>query len=212
MMHGMFIADILSWLTFFVVVAGFLLFLLAMIPLAAILLGRAAYRRIRRDPRWDRTALLMQEKTSAPGPKRAVAQLRRRLHESMTSARQAIVVLEAHGAVQGELASLVRRLDQIAATVDAQLRLMQSEPNPAMLRQLLLPVRDRVMEIEDLVQQIRMAAYAAINGDTEGTVAALTRDVEHEVAALQAGLSTLRATTFDTPVPLPIRPRKEGAR
>src|SRR4051794_35636105 len=112
-------------LTAIVALFALMLVLVALIPVVLVLLARSAYRQIRRDPRVQRTALLVQEKTSVPGPRRTLFQLRMRLGDAVTGARQATAVLTAHSGVRGDVASLVRRLERVAAPLDAHLHLMQ---------------------------------------------------------------------------------------
>lgn len=205
-------ASILSLMTLLIALFGMLLVIIALIPVVLVLLVRAAARRVRRDPRWLRTTLTVQEKFSPPGPRRGVFALRARLNDAIGSARHAVAVLEAHGSVRGEMGRFVRELDRVAATLDAQLELMQSEPDPAILHDLLGPVRARVLEIEGTVRHIRSAAYAALSGDMDGTVAAITADVERELIALQAGVTTLRSLTMDDRTGMRPRARKEAYR
>ena len=202
-------ADIVTGI---VALFGIMLVLLAIIPVVLVLLARAACRRVRRDPRWRRTTLLVQEKTSVPGPRRSLVQLRLRLSDTVASAKQAVAVLEMHGGVRGDMASLARRLERVAAPLDAHLHLMQSETDMRLLYEMLQPARARVEEIEQIVRHIRMAAYAALSGDMEGTVAAITADVEREVAALNAGVDMLHFLTTDRPAAAPLPARKESYR
>lgn len=195
-----------------VALLGMMAVIFVLIPAVMFLLARAAYRRVRRDPRVNRTALLIQEKTSPPGPRRSLMQLRVRLADTVTSARAAVGVIQIHGSVQGELASLVRRIERVAVPLDAQLRLMQTEPDVRLLYELLQPARARVEEIEGIVHHIRAAAYATLGGDMEGTVARITADVEREVTALQTGMSTLHALAMDAPAPVGVPRRKEAFR
>jgi hypothetical protein len=198
-------------ITAIIALLGMAVILFVLIPTVLFLLARSAYRRIRRDPRVNRTTLLFQEKTSPPGPRRTLMHLRVRLGDAVTSARAAVAVIEAHGSVQGDLASLVRRIDRVAAPLDAQLRLMQTETDMRLLYELLQPAHARVEEIEGIVRHIRTAAYATLGGDMEGAVAQITADVAREVAALQAGMSTLHALTIDDlPAPAGV-PLRKGA-
>ena len=200
-------------LTAIVALLGVAAIVFVLIPMVLFLVARSAYRRIRRDPRVNRTALRIQEKTSPPGPRRSLMQLRVRLGDATTSARAAVAVIQTHGSVQGELAGLVRRIDRVAAPLDAQLRLMQTEPDMRLLYELLQPARARVEEIEGIVRHIRTAAYATLGGDMAGTVAQITADVAREVAALQAGMSTLQALALDdAPAPMGVPRRKEAYR
>jgi hypothetical protein len=183
-----------------------------LIPVFLVLLARSVWRRVRREPRWVRTTMRVQEKTSVPGPRRSLFQLRMRLADAIASAKQSVAVLEAHGGVRGDVASLVRRLERAAAPLDAHLHLMQSEPDLHLLAGMLAPAAARVTEIEDIVRHVRSAAYAALSGDMEGTVAAITADMKREVAALQAGVSTLHALSMDRPAAVRLQARKESYR
>ncbi len=211
-MNASFFVGMADIITVIVSLLGMMAVVFVLIPMILFLLARAAYRRVRRDPRVSRTTLLVQEKTSLPGPRRSLMQLRVRLADTVTSARAAVGVIQTHGSVQGELASLVRRIDRVAVPLDAQLRLMQSEPDLRLLYEMLQPARTRVEEIEGIVHHIRSAAYATLGGDMEGTVAQITADVEREVAALQTGMSTLHALAMDAPAPVGVPLRKEAYR
>lgn len=211
-MNGVLIADVQTLVTLFMAMAVLFFLLLASIPVIAVLLGRAAYRRVRRDPRWNRTTLAVREKCTVPGPRRDLVQLRLRLGDAVASARQSVAVIAAHGGVQGELMALVRRLDLVAASLDTQLHLMQSETNGPILRELIAPAHARVAEIEGIARHIRTAAYATVGDDMDYTVAAITADVEREVIALQAGVSTLRAMAMDQPAPVRLGQQRESYR
>jgi len=209
-MDGQFFVGTADALTVIVALFGVALVMLALIPVVLVLLARSAWRRVRRDPRWVRTTMLVQEKTSVPGPRRSLFQLRLRLAEAIASAKQSVAVLEMHGGVRGDVASLVRRLERVAAPLDAHLHLMQSEPDFRLLAEMLAPAAARIAEIEDIVHHVRSAAYVALSGDMEGTVAAITADMEREVAALQAGVSTLHALSMDRPAAVRLQARKES--
>lgn len=198
--------------TVIVALLGVMVIIFVLVPTVIFLLARSVYRRVRRDPRVNRAALLIQEKTSPPGPRRGLMHLRLRLNNAVTSARSAVAAIQTHGSVQGELASLVRRIDGVAAPLDAQLRLMQTEPDMRLLSEMLAPARARVEEIEGIVRHIRSAAYATLGGDMEGTVARITADAEREVAALQAGMRALHGLAMDAPAPARAPLRKEAYR
>src|SRR6266487_1552878 len=99
-MDGQFFVGTADVLTVFVALFGVALLMLALIPVMLVLLARSAWRRVRRDPRWMRTTMLVQEKTSAPGPRRSLFQLRLRLADAIASAKQSVAVLEVHGGVR----------------------------------------------------------------------------------------------------------------
>ncbi|MCA1668400.1 MAG: hypothetical protein LC793_13620, partial [Thermomicrobia bacterium] len=143
-MEGLSFVSSADIVTLIAALFGMMALLFVVIPAVLFLLARSAYRRIRRDPRVNRTALLVREKTSPPGPRRTLMHLRVRLADAVTSARAAVAIIQAHGSVQGDLASLVRRIDRVAAPLDAQLCLMQTEPDMRLLYEMLQPTRARV--------------------------------------------------------------------
>src|SRR5438876_11197609 len=122
-MDGQFFVGTADVLTVIVALFGVALIILVLIPVFLVLLARSVWRRVRRDPRWVRTTMRVQEKTSVPGPRRSLFQLRMRLADAIASAKQSVAVLEAHGGVRGDVASLVRRLERAAAPLDAHLHL-----------------------------------------------------------------------------------------
>ena len=178
---------------------GFLFFLMIMtvaFVVALALAARAVVRRVRKDGRVRKAALMAQMHGAPPGPRRAVAQSRVRLHETVTGARSAVALLQEHGGPRGQLASLVRRFEQAAGAFDAQLRLMQSEPNAEMLYRSLGPVDARLDQFEGIARQVRHTAFAVLGGDLDATVGDLAAEVEREMHALQAGIDALHALRF----------------
>jgi hypothetical protein len=175
---------------------GFLAFVLIMtlaFVTAIILLVRAAVRRVREDRRVGKAALTLQLHGTQPGPRRAVAQARLRLHEAVTGAGSAVRLLQAHGGLRGQLGSLVRRFEQSAGAFDAQLRLMQTEPYDEILQRTLAPVEARLDQFEGIARQIRHTVFAVLGGELDATVGDLATEVDREMRALQAGIEALRA-------------------
>lgn len=191
----------IPWWVYFLtpqVVATLLIAALVLLLIAAIV-GLIAYRRFRHDPRVGRAKLMLLEQYGTPGPRRNLARLRLRLEEAVQGAHRAVASLDASGGPRGELASLAHRLETAAHALDAQLRFLQSERDDATLRDLLRLARDRVEELEAIVQRIRTAVFASLNGEMDTTITELTTDVDREVLALQAGVDALRAMTLGEP-------------
>jgi hypothetical protein len=175
---------------------GFLAFISMMtmaFVVALILLVRATVRRVRQDRRVGKAALMMQMHGSAPGPRRTVAHARLRLHESVSGVRSAVALLQVNGGPRGQLAGLVRRFEQAAGAFDAQLRLMQTEPQEHILERMLAPVDARLDQFEGIARQIRHTAFALLGGDLDATVHDLAAEVDREMRALQAGIDALHA-------------------
>jgi hypothetical protein len=175
---------------------GFLAFVMLMtvaFVIALVLLARTAVRKVRQDRRVGKAALMVQMHSAPPGPRRAVAQSRVRLHEAITGAQSAVALLHTHAGARGQLAGLVRRFSQAAGAFDAQLRLMQSEPDAEMLRSSLAPVSVRLDEFEGIARQIRHTAFTVLGGELDVTVGDLAHEVEREMHSLQAGIDALHA-------------------
>lgn len=172
---------------------GFVLVMTAAFVVALLVLARVMVRRVRRDRRVGKVALVMQMHGASSAPRRALAACRLRLYEAVTGATAAVDLLHAHGGPRGQLAQLTRRFAQSAGMFDTQLRLMQSEPHDAIIHGMTGPATARVAEFEAMARQIRHTACALLGGELDITVAALAADVEREIAALQAGVEALRA-------------------
>lgn len=182
---------------------GFVLVMTAAFVIALLLLTRAVVRRVRRDRRVGKAALLIQMHGAASMPQRALAECRLRLYEAVTGATAAVTLLHAHGGPRGQLAQLARRFEQSAGAFDAQLRLMQSEPHDGIIHGMIGPATARVAEFEAMARQIRHTAFALLGGDLDLTVADLAKDVEREMRALQAGVEALHALRLgETGIPI----------
>jgi hypothetical protein len=162
-----------------------LLTLLAMCLVAAgvtLLAVWRVVRWVRRSPGLRRRVRSVQALTTPPGARRQVACLRRDLSAAA----------HATGAV-GELPLLVRRLGRVAGTLDAELRLLAAEPDPAELARVLPAARARVAEVSRVALTIRRAASAGLGAETAAEIAPLQAQVEREVLALDAGVDRLLA-------------------
>ncbi|MFF1878388.1 hypothetical protein [Leifsonia sp. NPDC058230] len=189
------------------VLAGVLIGLLV-IALLGILTGvlivRAIYKRIRRNRGVNR-AVLRTRATFAWGPQQQVLRLRMRLNDSLDSGRSAVDLSLRSAGPRGELVRLFRRVQEEGATLETQLRLMESETDTTVLTAELPTVRDRVEQVEALVRRLRAAVASGIGALSDDTLAALRSDVDREVAALHAGVQELHTLNSYDGLPEPRR-------
>jgi hypothetical protein len=154
---------------------------------AAWRLWRLARRRLRASP----AVRAVQAWTAPPGPRRQVARLRRELAEAARATPQALAVVRAAGAPVGDLPHLAGRLQRLAGTLDAELRLLAAEPDPAELARVLPAAAGRVADVTRVARTIRRAASASLGAGTAAELLPLQAAVGREVAALDAGLDRL---------------------
>jgi hypothetical protein len=170
---------------------------LAVLVFAVAVAGLAAWwvwRRVRARLRWPRPMRAIQLYATPPGPRREVALLRRELTAAVTSTPQAVAMVRASAGVVGELPQLARRLERVAATLDAELRLLANEPDPAEVARVLPAARARVGDVSRVGRTIRRTASAGLGAQSAADVRALSADVEREVTALAAGVQRLLTT------------------
>lgn len=157
---------------------------------ALVLLMRALYRRVRRS-RPVGGAVLRTRARLSRGPQRTVLGLRVRLGESIDSGAAAIELAARSGGPRGELPRLFRRIRDEGNALDLQLRLMESETDPAVLAAEVPAARDRVEQVAGLVRRLRAAVASGLAGTTDDTLTTLRSDMDREVAALHAGVQEL---------------------
>jgi hypothetical protein len=198
------IVDILIW-TFVA------LLVICFVSIATVVfILRALVKRIRRN-RNLAGAMLRARARFSSGPQRKVLTLRVRLGESLDSG-QAAVDLAARGDSQrGELPRLFRRIREEGVALDLQLRLMESETDPAVLAAELPAAGHRVDQVVGLVRRLRAAVASGLAGPTDDTLTSLHSDVDREVAALHAGVQELQRLNRSGERFEPIRPSSTAA-
>lgn len=171
-------------------VLAVLVFMVAVTALGAWWLWRFVKAKLR----WRRQIRVVRMWTAPPGPRREVAYLRTELAEAITSTPQAVAMVKASAGVVGDLPSLTRRLERVATTLDAELRLLACEPDPREVVRLLPAARERVDDVTRAARTIRRAASAGLGAQSAAELRALSADVEREVAAVAAGVQRLLTT------------------
>jgi hypothetical protein len=162
---------------------------------ALVLIVRAVYRRIRRSRRVDGAMLRGRARVSR-GPQRRILDLRVRLDDALTSGRAAIDLASRSAGPHGELPGIFRRISDEGASLDAQLRLMESEIDRSVLTAELPAAAERVDQVEALVRRIRSAVASGLAGASDDGLTTLRADMDREVAALHAGVEELHALTL----------------
>ncbi|PRY68973.1 hypothetical protein B0I08_103179 [Glaciihabitans tibetensis] len=160
--------------------------------LAVGLVVRGVSRRIRRSRAISGAALRTRARLSWGG-QHDVLKLRVRLHDSLVSGRAAVDLALQSGSPRGEVARLFRRIEIEGTTLEAQLRLLESENDPAVLASELTVQRERVDEVSGLVRRLRSAVASGIGELSDDTLKALRSDVDREVRALHAGVQALHS-------------------
>jgi hypothetical protein len=175
---------------------GLLLTVLAVFLVTGFLLLLAVWRAVRwarRSGRLRQRVRTAQALLAPPGPRREVAWLRRELAAATRASTEAVALVRKAGGLVGELPRLARRLGRVAGTLDAELRLLAGEPDPAELARVLPAARARVADATRVASTIRRASSAALAAEAATGIAPLQAEVEREVAALDAGIDRLLA-------------------
>jgi hypothetical protein len=173
-----------------------LLTALAVLLASGLLLLAAVWRTVRwlrRNQRLRQRVRTAQALVAPPGPRRELAWLRRELAAADHATAAAVALAATAGGMVGDLPHLVRRLGRAAGTLDAELRLLAVEPEPAELARVLPAARARVAEVTRVARTIRRASSAALGAGTTAEIAPLQAEVEREVVALDAGIHRLLA-------------------
>lgn len=160
-----------------------------------VLVVRHVYRRIRRSRRVD-GALLRGKARVSRGPQRRILDLRVRLDDALASGQAAVELSARSPGPHGELPGIFRRITEEGASLDAQLRLMESEIDRSVLAVELPRATERVAQVEALVRRIRSAVASGLAGASDDGLSVLRADIDREVAALHAGVEELHALTL----------------
>lgn len=157
-----------------------------------VALGWWGWRRLRRSGLVDRAVLQVQAATLPAGPAREITDLRQQLIASLTQTRKVLGALTADASAPEMLADLLRRLERATGSLDSYLRLLQTEPDLAFLRQMMPSLRDRVRTAsEDALRLRRVALQWQSEGDRPEREL-LEVDLRDSVAGLEAGLNEIR--------------------
>ncbi|MER6396167.1 hypothetical protein ABT263_08885 [Kitasatospora sp. NPDC001603] len=169
-----------------------LLFGLAMLVLVVVgtvKAARAVATKVERHEANARRAVenvTLKAKTYAkPGPQGQISAVRLGLRTSLDGTRQ---VLDS-GLVQdgqlGEALALLRRLDTHAAELDAELRILEREPDPGRIAAKLPELRERAERITHSAETMRWAAQDRMHRFADDELRRLSQECESEAGALR---------------------------
>jgi len=172
--------------------------MLATVTVCVLLVGGAvwlagrAVRRVHRAGRRvvDRSILSVKARALPPGRGRLVAGLRLDLRAGVDQTRRVLDDAVRHDCSLGELPRLFRRVEQLAASVDAELRLLEGRADVAEWQ--LVAAEQRAGELAAMAAEIRQGASAVRADLTSDLFGSLHREVEMEVSAVRAGAAVLR--------------------
>jgi hypothetical protein len=185
--------------------------LLGIVAVAIIL--RVLYKRIRRSRALGMAVLRTRARFSR-GPQQRVLKLRVRLNETLDSGQSAVDLALRSNGPRGELPRLYRRVRSEGATLESQLRLMESENDPAVLAEEIIEAGRHIDQVAGVVRQLRSVVATGLGDLTDDTLTALRSDVDREVAALHAGVQELHALNgndgWSGPRRLPSTDRLDG--
>lgn len=168
----------------------------AVLLLILLLAGWLAWRAVRKRRLMDRGLLHWRAAALPDGPSRRVALLRLQLQESMTQTRRVMAAMEPAGASGvnplGELPDLAGRLRQSAGHLDAQLGLLEREPDPDYIESLLPEFDNQVRSVEQAALQLRAGALGTAATTDDLARRQVETDLADELAGLEAGVAYLR--------------------
>lgn len=163
---------------------------LAVVLLAAVVVGVVAYRRLRRDSRVLPLLLLWRLETAPPGPRRDALRLRLRLQRALLRSRRAVAASTGGGRVAGDLAGLLERTERAAAAIDRDLAVGPPDER-GLRREWFDRASDRVDDLEAIAGRLAETASTSLDAEADMGLDDLRTDADRELAALKAGVEAL---------------------
>ena len=175
--------------TVFVLTAGFLLWRYTRRKLRAFrshgaVIGATALWDAAASNRWNRTGT---PATAADVARWSSTRVRKELWRSVDRATAAVRTADEVGGPTAELPSLCRRLQAAAVDIDKVLRVDPAARVPG-------PLGDQVLEVMRAATDVQQAAVTSAGEANSQRVRELTEDAGHELALLDAGLTSMRAS------------------
>jgi hypothetical protein len=155
-----------------------------------VLVVRSMFKRIRRNRAINGAALRVRSQLNW-GPRREVLKLRVQLKETLGSGQAALDLVVHSDGLRGELPRLFRRLESEGHALDAQLRLLETENDQAVLAEMLPTLRHRVDHVAYIVRRMRSAVGSVLGGNSDDSLTALRSEIDREITAVRAGVQEL---------------------
>lgn len=127
-----------------------------------------------------------------PGPAKDIAELRQLLRDSLAQTRKVLGTVSDGPGAPESLTDLLRRLEVTTGSLDAQLRLVQSEPDQIYLQQVLPSLRERVHSADSDAVRLRRTALRLQSEGNRLQRTLLEDDLRDSVAGLEAGLTEIQ--------------------
>ncbi|WP_329131914.1 hypothetical protein OG552_11555 [Streptomyces sp. NBC_01476] len=171
-----------------IVLVLFLVFL-TLAVVATVRTVRAVKHGVRRSGAQARRVMedgrLRARRYTVPGPARDVVRLRLELRTSIDSTYRALEASRGDDPSLTEAAALLDRLSEHAGALDAELKLLELEPDRGRLATRLPSLTDRAHRITHSADALRWAAQDRAHRFADDDLAALTRDIDLEAGALR---------------------------
>jgi hypothetical protein len=150
---------------------------------------RSVTRRIQRGRWfWQRGVLRVSAVVLPMGPRREIARMRLSLHDNVAQTQRVLNHRAAVGGLPRNLRGLLPQLEQVAAGLDAQLRLWQTEPDLTLVRGALPALLERGDTIIAHAVTLRASALPLIDEADRLSRVAAEDDLRSQLEGLDAGL------------------------
>jgi len=177
------------------IVGGLVGLLVVLLVLAGLVwwLWRRVKRRVRRGQLlWESGVLRARAAITPIGPRREIRRMRLALQDNLAQTQRVLGSRAASVGMPGGLSEMLPRLQHLAAGLDAQLRLWETEPDSTLMLEALPDLRQRGDTIISHVVSLRATALQCIDEADRLTRTAAEEDVRNQLSGLEAGLAAIR--------------------
>jgi hypothetical protein len=184
---------------------------------ALLLIGGLAWwswRRVRRRVRraqwlWERGILRVRATVLPHGPRREIVRMRLAIQDNLAQTQRVLSHRAALDGMPDALSDMLPRLERLAAGLDEQLRLWETEPDPALVLEALPELRDRGDTIISHAVTLRATALRFIDEADRLTRATAEASLRDQLNGLEAGLSAIRR--LPSPHSSQVEPKPPGS-
>ena len=168
------------------------LYTLAAVAVVLIVLGYIAYRRARRDGRWDRVMGRARSGGLRVGPRHELDRLHLTVDESLATARGALDVMDADGTTVGDLELLVGHLEDLGARLGAQMDLVDTWASDDVVSRVVEALAAPVSELEALGGRVAEALGTTLGGAASIELLEIDGELSRARRVLDFRLATLK--------------------